>query len=159
MLSSSWHGRPVGHNRHGPKIGGCVLWEEGSWASSDTIWPGQRPTSMPSFILIHAAVWPQQTWAKNCGVVPFGRTGAGPYLTQCGQDRGLPPRQVSSWSMQPFGHNTPTSQTDRHDRQTGQRSNSIGGTVLQTAAQKHWLTRLNPQWHHHSNKHPLTRWP
>jgi len=35
--------------------------------------------------------------------------------------------------MQPFGQNTPTSQTDRTDRQ---RSDSIGRTVLQTVAQK-----------------------
>ena len=60
---------------------------------SNTMWPGSRPTSMPSFILIH----------------------------------------------QPFGHNTPTSQTDRtvldrQDRQTGQRFDSIGRTVLQKVA-------------------------
>jgi len=35
--------------------------------------------------------------------------------------------------MQPFGHNTPTLQTDGQDRQ---RSDSIGRTVLQTVAQK-----------------------
>ena len=30
VLSSSWDGRPFGHNRHGPKIGGlCPFW--GSW--------------------------------------------------------------------------------------------------------------------------------
>jgi len=32
-------------------------------------------------------------------------------LTQC--RLGLPPYQVASWSIQPFGHNTPTLQTDR----------------------------------------------
>jgi len=49
---------------------------------------------------------------------------------------GLPACQVSSWSVQPFGHNTPTSQTDRQtDRQDRQRSDSIGRTVLQTVAQ------------------------
>ena len=42
----------------------------------------------------------------------------GPHLTQCGQGRGLPACQVSSWSIQPFGHNTPTSVTDRSDRQS-----------------------------------------
>jgi len=60
---------------------------------------------------------------------PFGRNGygpkmgvcatlgqgeLGPHLTQCG----LPACQVSSWSVKPFGHNTPTSRTDRTDRQT-----------------------------------------
>jgi len=30
VLSSSWDGRPFGHNRHGPKIGDCApFW--GSW--------------------------------------------------------------------------------------------------------------------------------
>jgi len=40
---------------------------------------------------------------------------------------------VSSWSIQPFGHSAPTSQTDRQDRQ---QSDSIGRAVLQTVAQK-----------------------
>jgi len=35
-----------------------------------------------------------------------------------------------------IGHSTPTLQTDRTDRQAGQRSDSIGLTVLQTVAQK-----------------------
>jgi len=61
----------------------------------------------------------------------------GPHLTQCGQGRGLPTCQVSSWSVQPFGHNTPTSQTDRQTGQTDrQQTDSIGRTVLQTVAQK-----------------------
>jgi len=34
------------------------------------------------------------------------------------------------------GHNMPTLQTEQTDRQTGQRSDSIGRTVLQTIAQK-----------------------
>ena len=66
--------------------------------------------------------------------VNFGSGGwakLGPHLTQYGWGRGLPACQVSSWSIQPFGHNTPTSQT-------GQRSDSIGRTVLQTVAQKQW---------------------
>jgi len=45
---------------------------------------------------------------------PFGEGDLGPHLTHCGQGRGLhvPARQVSSWSIQPFGHYTPTLQTD-----------------------------------------------
>jgi len=31
------------------------------------MWPGSRPTSIPSGILIHAAVWPQYTWAEYLG--------------------------------------------------------------------------------------------
>ena len=30
-----------------------------------------RPTSVPSGILIHISVWPQQTWAENWGLGPF----------------------------------------------------------------------------------------
>ena len=42
------------------------------------------------------------------------------HLTQCGLGRGLPPCQVLFWSIQPFSHNTPTSQPGQRDR-TGQR--------------------------------------
>ena len=78
---------------------------------------------------------------RKLGAAPLLGWVAGSHLTQCGRDRGLPPCQVSSWSIQPFGHNTPTSQTDRTDRtdrtvrQTGQRSDSVERTGLQTVAQ------------------------
>jgi len=39
--------------------------------------PGPRPSSIPSDILIHAAIWPQQIWAENWGLCPFGGGGAG----------------------------------------------------------------------------------
>ena len=56
-----------------------------SWGSADvplsvgalelgphlTMWPQPRPTSVPSGILIHPAVWPQQTWAESLGTVPI----------------------------------------------------------------------------------------
>ena len=62
----------------------------------------------------------------------------GPHPKQCGWGRDLSPCQVSSCSIQPFGYNIPTSQTDRTDRhdRIGQRSDGIGRTVLQTVAQK-----------------------
>jgi len=63
-----------------------------------------------------------------------------PHLTQCGLGRGLPPRQVSSWSIQSFGHNTPTSQTGQ--RETGQWSDSTGQSVLQTVAQPSWSASI-----------------
>jgi len=61
----------------------------------------------------------------------------GTHLTQCGLGRCLPPCQVASSSIQPFGQNTPTSQTGQTgpDRQDRQRSDSVGRTVLQTVAQ------------------------
>jgi len=45
---------------------------------SNTMWPGPRPTCMPSFILIHPTVWPQytirqdrQTGRDNCPIAKF----------------------------------------------------------------------------------------
>ena len=45
-----------------PKIVGCApfLWG-GAGSSSNTMWPGPRPTSIPSDFLIHKTVWPQYT--------------------------------------------------------------------------------------------------
>jgi len=62
VFSSRSDGRPFGHNKHGPKSGGCCApFVEGSWALSDTMRPGPRPTFVSSFILIHSTVWPQYT--------------------------------------------------------------------------------------------------
>jgi len=69
-----------GHHSHGLKSGGCCApfrgW--GSWSPSNTMLPTPRPTSVPSGILMHPAVWPQQTWAEKWGgcCAPF-RGGAG----------------------------------------------------------------------------------
>jgi len=106
----------------GPKIreGAAVPLSVGGAASpSNTKSPGLRSTSILSGICIHRAVSPQLTWAKNwgAGCAPFGGE-LGPHLTQCGLGRGLPPCQVSSWSIQPFGHNTPTPQTGQTDKTT-----------------------------------------
>jgi len=43
--------------------------------------------------------------AENLGAPPFGEGKQGPHLTQSRLGRGLPPYQVPSWSMQPFGSN------------------------------------------------------
>jgi len=56
-----WSIKPFGHNRYGPKIGGCAPLGEEAGSPFNTMWPGPRPTSMPSFILIHPTVWPQYT--------------------------------------------------------------------------------------------------
>ena len=45
---------------------------------------------MPSDILIHPAIWPQQIWAEGWGLCAFGGGELGPHVTQCGQGRGLP---------------------------------------------------------------------
>jgi len=135
--------QPFGYNRNKPKIGEGALppfWEGRAGSSSNKKSPGLRPSSIPSGILILAAIWPQHIGAENwVGMCPFGGGELGPHLTQCGQGRVLPACQVSSWSVQPFGHSARTSQTDRQDRQDRtdrQRSDSIWRTVLQTVAQK-----------------------
>jgi len=44
------------------KLGRAMpLWGRGGGFSSNTMWPGPRLTSMPSFVLIHPTVWPQYT--------------------------------------------------------------------------------------------------
>ena len=55
--------QPFGHNRYGPKIGGLLCPFGGGEAGfpSNTMWPGPRPTCMPSFVMIHSTVWPQYT--------------------------------------------------------------------------------------------------
>jgi len=145
---ASWCIQPFGHNRHGPKLsgGGSTLFlgrRPGS--PSNTKSPGLRLTSIPSGILIHPAIWPQQIWAENWGggSAPLGKRELGPYVTQCGQGQGLPACQVSSWFIQPFGHSTPTSHTGQTYR-TGQReSDSIGRTGLQMVAQKpRWTVKM-----------------
>jgi len=64
--------RLFGHNRHGLKIveGLYPLFCGGGGAGSpsNTMWPGPMPTfipTVPTGILIHPAVWSQQTWGKN----------------------------------------------------------------------------------------------
>ena len=55
----------------GPQFSAHVYWAEnwglcpfgggGAGSPSNTVWPGPRPTSVLSCILIYPAVWPQQT--------------------------------------------------------------------------------------------------
>ena len=94
-LSSYWDWRPC-QNEVGRKVGGwCVPFRGGAGSPCNTMSRGPRRTSVPSFILIHPAVWPQHTWAENWGLCPFwGELGL--HLTQCGLGRGLPPYQVTS---------------------------------------------------------------
>jgi len=102
----------------GRKLGPAVsLWRRrGAGSPSNTMSPGPRSTFLRSGILIHPAVWPQQTWVEDWGLPGEGKLG--PYLTQCGRGRSPPQCQVSSWSIQLFRHNTPTLQRDcRANRQ------------------------------------------
>ena len=80
--------------RNSPKSVGVVPLR-GAGSPSHTTWLRPRPTSIPSGILIHPAVWTQQTSAKNWGTVPLcGELDR--HLTQCRMGRGLSPYQVAS---------------------------------------------------------------
>ena len=49
----------------------------GAGSPSNTRLPGLQPTSIPTGILIHPAIWPQQIWAgRKLGAVPLCRRGA-----------------------------------------------------------------------------------
>ena len=93
-LSSSWNGWPFGHNRHGPKSAGAMLLVRKSWIPiyHNVAWA--KAYLCIKCHLIHSAIWPQQTLAKNWGAVP--RCEEGSWVRQ---GRGLPPYQVISWSI------------------------------------------------------------
>jgi len=68
----------------GQKLGGeavpFFLGRAGS--PQNTKSPGPRSTLIPSGILVHPAVWPQSTSAKNWGCAPLGEEELDPHLTQ-----------------------------------------------------------------------------
>jgi len=70
-----------------------------------TQWLGLRSTSVPSGIFIHSAVWPHTHIGQKLGTVHLFGAGLPSNTTSLG--RGLPPYQVPSLSIQPFGHNRP----------------------------------------------------
>jgi len=109
------------------------LFGRGVGSPSNTKSPGPRPTSIPSGILIHAAIWPQQIWAENWGAPPpfWGRGAGSPSNTMCPGPR--PTCLPSFILIRPAVWPQCTNVTDRTDRQ---RSDSIGRSVLQTVAQK-----------------------
>jgi len=101
----------------------------GSPSNSNTMLLGSRPTSLPSGILIHPGISRQHIWAENWGGVLslFGGREPGPHLTQCCQG------QVSSWSIKPFCHSTPTLQTDRHRQRSDSKINWVKCGFLSAA--------------------------
>ena len=106
MLSSSWDGRPFGHNRHGPKITECAPFgrgELGPHVTQCSLGETDPPTKWhldPSGRL--ATTNMGQKIGELC---PFGEGELGHHLTKCPLGRGLPSYQVASWSIEPFGHN------------------------------------------------------
>ena len=74
----------------GRKLGALSpFWGGGAGSESHTMSFGSRPTFLPSGILIHPTIWPQQISAQNWGLCPLGEVDLGPHLTQCDQGRGL----------------------------------------------------------------------
>jgi len=60
----------------GLKLGAVPVLGGAAGSPSNTKSPGLRPTSIPSRISVHPAVWPQRTWTKNWGLCPFRGGGA-----------------------------------------------------------------------------------
>jgi len=84
---------------------------------------------MPSESLIHAAIWPQQIWAENCGAVPLWKRGA---VSPANNVVRAEAYLHAKFHLDPF--NRLATVHERH-RQTGQ-TDSLRRTVLQTIAQK-----------------------
>jgi len=107
----SWSLQPFGHNRHGPKTGSSAHFWGGELDPHLTQCRFGRglPTKWHLDPSSHLAT--TDMGQKLRGLCPFGEGELGPHLTHCGQRRGLPVCQVSSWSIQPFSHNTPALQT------------------------------------------------
>ena len=104
-----------------------------------TISPGPMPTSVPSGILIHPAVWPQYIWTDNWGCcAPFRRGAGSPSKTY---DVAWAETYLhTKWHLDPFNLLTTTHQRHRQDRQTGQTDN--GPIALGEPSRRnvhHWL--------------------
>jgi len=130
--------QPFDKNRHGHKLAAVPLWVREAGSPFNTIWGRPRPTCVPSFILIHPAVWHNRhrprivrTQAKQVLLCPFPWRAGSPSNTMC-----LGPRPTSMpcfTSIRPTVWPQYNNVTDKTG-QTGQRSESTGRTVLQTVA-------------------------
>jgi len=108
------------------KLGAPLLFlGRAAGSQSSTMWPGPRPMHLHATCHLNPSSHLATTdMGRKLGAVPLWGQ-AGSHLTQCGQGWGLPACQVSSWSIQPFGHSTPTSQTDT----TGQTDRQDNGPI------------------------------
>ena len=85
-LRTKWHLDPsnrLATTETGRKLGTVPLWGGGAGSPSNTVWPGPRPTSVPSFILIHPADMGRKKLGRGCCAL-FGWGSWVPYLTRCG---------------------------------------------------------------------------
>jgi len=133
-IVTKWHLDPssqLATKDMGRKLGSAVpLWGAGS--TSNTMWPGTRPASIPSGILIHLAVWPQQTWAKNWGLMcPF--YGGGTWVPIKHNVVWAEAYLRIKWHLNPSSHLATI-----HGPKIGASpfGHGIGWTILQTVAQK-----------------------
>jgi len=119
-----------------------LLLVSGAYSRSFCEWTVVQLWLCDNFIMV--ALW-------QIGGVPLWGGELSPHLTLCSQGRGVPACQVSSWSVQPFGHSARTLQTDRLDRQIDrqdrQLTDSIGRTVLQRSP-KNWSRTISASGSH-----------
>ena len=85
MLPTKWHLDPSSHlatTDMGRKLGiPPPFGGGGAGFPSNTMSLGLRPMSLPSGILIHPAIWPQQIWAENWELCTFVEGKLGPHST------------------------------------------------------------------------------
>ena len=95
----------------GQKVGGCCApFHMGKFGyPSYTIWPGLRPISVPSGILIHPAISPQETWAEKSGGAVSGN---GRFLDNHFPRQTFPRQDVSRTRHLPQYTNITVRQTD-----------------------------------------------
>jgi len=83
----------------GRKLGAVLIFGRAG-SPSNTMWPGLRPTSELSGILIDAAVWPQKTWAE-IGAVPLLFWGEGAGFPSNTMSPGPWPTSILSGNLNP----------------------------------------------------------
>ena len=105
-------------------------------STCNTISLGSRPTFLPSGILIHRVIWPQQIWAENWGAVPLWGEGSGsPSNTVARAEAYLRAKFHLDRSIRLATIHQRYRQ-DRSHRTDRQRSDGMGRTVLQTVVPK-----------------------
>jgi len=91
---------------------------------SNKMLPAPRPTSVPSGILIHPAVWTQRTWAENPGLYPYAPPPLGDWVPSNTMWAWAEAYQHTKWHPNPPDHLATIRQRLRH-RHTGQPDNGL----------------------------------